>query len=71
MKIPFFKNTVTNYFSMFVRLVQGILVTRWLISLGVDEAIAKEDACRMEHTMSQESFAAIKRFAEDFHKNSL
>ena len=31
MKIPFFKNTVTNYFSMFVRLVQGILVTRWLI----------------------------------------
>ena len=32
MKIPFFKNTVTNYFSMFVRLVQGILVTRWIIS---------------------------------------
>ena len=32
MKIPFFKNTVTNYFSMFVRLVQGVLVTRWLIS---------------------------------------
>ena len=32
MKIPFFKNTVTNYFSMFVRLIQGILVTRWLIS---------------------------------------
>lgn len=31
MKIPFFKNTITNYFSMFVRLVQGILVTRWLI----------------------------------------
>ena len=32
MKIPFFKNTVTNYFSMFVRLIQGIMVTRWLIS---------------------------------------
>ena len=32
MKIPFFKNTLTNYFSMFVRLVQGILITRWLIS---------------------------------------
>ncbi|MBR7119414.1 MAG: oligosaccharide flippase family protein [Lentisphaeria bacterium] len=32
MKIPFLKNTVTNYFSLFVRLVQGILVTRWLIS---------------------------------------
>ncbi|MBO7742048.1 MAG: hypothetical protein J6S21_05785, partial [Victivallales bacterium] len=32
MKIPFFKNTLTNYFSMFVRLFQGILVTRWLIT---------------------------------------
>ena len=32
MKIPFLKNTVTNYFSMFVRLVQRIMVTRWLIS---------------------------------------
>ncbi|MBO7328341.1 MAG: oligosaccharide flippase family protein [Lentisphaeria bacterium] len=32
MKIPFFKNTLTNYFSMFVRLIQGILITRWLIS---------------------------------------
>ena len=32
MKIPFFKNTLTNYFSMFVRLIQGILVTRWLVS---------------------------------------
>ena len=32
MKIPFLKNTMTNYFSMFVRLIQGILVTRWLIS---------------------------------------
>ena len=32
MKIPFFRNTLTNYVSMFVRLVQGILVTRWLIS---------------------------------------
>ncbi len=32
MKIPFLKNTMTNYFSMFVRLVQGVLVTRWLIS---------------------------------------
>ena len=42
-------------------------LTKWLISLGVDEQIAKEDACRMEHTMSTESFDAIKRFAEDFH----
>ena len=31
MKIPFVKNTVTNFFSMFVRMVQGILITRWMI----------------------------------------
>lgn len=46
-------------------------LTKWLISLGVDEDIAKEDACRMEHTMSPESFEAIKRFSMEYHlKNS-
>lgn len=32
MKIPLRKNTITNYIGMFVRLVQGLLVTRWLIA---------------------------------------
>jgi DtxR family Mn-dependent transcriptional regulator len=32
----------------------------WLMSLGVDENTALEDACRIEHVISQESFAAIK-----------
>jgi len=32
----------------------------WLISLGVDEKIAAEDACRIEHVISKESFKAIK-----------
>lgn len=36
------------------------LISKWLISLGVDEAIATEDACRMEHVISKESFDAIK-----------
>lgn len=36
--------------------------TKWLIALGVDEQIASEDACRMEHYMSPESFKAIKDF---------
>jgi DtxR family transcriptional regulator, Mn-dependent transcriptional regulator len=35
--------------------------TNWLISLGVDEEIASEDACRMEHALSEESFEAIKQ----------
>ena len=37
------------------------LISQWLISLGVDEKIAQEDACRMEHVISAESFEAIKR----------
>ena len=36
------------------------LLTAWLTQLGVDEAIAAEDACRMEHIISKESFEAIK-----------
>ena len=36
------------------------ILSDWLISLGVPEDIAKEDACRMEHDISEESFAAIK-----------
>lgn len=35
--------------------------TDWLISLGVDANAAERDACRMEHCVSTESFAAIKR----------
>ena len=34
-------------------------LTRFLISLGVDEKIAREDACKIEHDLSEESFAAI------------
>ena len=32
-----------------------------LIALGVDPKIAAEDACRIEHVISAESFAAIKK----------
>ena len=40
------------------------LLTRFLIRLGVDEQIAREDACKIEHDVSQESFEAIRRHAE-------
>ncbi len=36
-----------------------------LTELGVDEKIAAEDACRMEHAVSTESFAALKRLVEE------
>ncbi len=37
-----------------------LLISNWLITLGVDPAIAREDACRIEHVLSPESFQAIK-----------
>ncbi len=36
------------------------VLTRWLVWLGVDEKTAAEDACLMEHTMSQETFHLMK-----------
>lgn len=39
-----------------------LLFTSWLTSLGVPEEIAAEDACRIEHYLSAESFAAIKAY---------
>ncbi|MBQ6695899.1 MAG: metal-dependent transcriptional regulator [Lachnospiraceae bacterium] len=38
------------------------LLTSWLVRLGVDEAIASEDACKIEHVLSKESFEAIKKY---------
>lgn len=37
------------------------LLSSWLVKLGVDEAVASEDACRIEHVISKESFEALKR----------
>lgn len=41
-----------------------ILLTQFLVSLGVEEETAVRDACRMEHIISDESFAAIKKYTE-------
>ena len=45
-------------------LEKHIILTNMLISLGVPEDIAKEDACRMEHDISDKSWEAIKRHAK-------
>ena len=39
-------------------------ITRFLMQLGVDEATAKEDACKIEHAISDESLSAIKAFIQ-------
>lgn len=39
------------------------LLTKFLVRLGVDEATAAADACKIEHDISDQSFEAIKRHA--------
>lgn len=39
------------------------LLTRLLIHLGVDEETAREDACKIEHDLSVETFDAIRAYA--------
>lgn len=40
------------------------ILTNFLVKLGVDEKIAAEDACKIEHHLSDESFNALKEHAK-------
>ena len=42
------------------------LLTELLIGLGVNPETAREDACKIEHDLSVESFDAIRRHAEEY-----
>ncbi len=39
-----------------------VLLTRWLVSLGVPADVAAEDACRMEHDVSPVTFEKLKEY---------
>lgn len=41
------------------------ILTRYLVYLGVDEETAAQDACRVEHVISQDSFEKMK---EEYHR---
>lgn len=43
------------------------LLSDLLIRLGVSEEVATQDACKMEHAISDESFEAIRRYVEKFN----
>ena len=45
-----------------------VMLTNWLIYLGVNPKTAAADACRMEHVVSAESFAAIKKHITQGHE---
>ena len=42
------------------------LLSKMLMSLGVDEKTATEDACKMEHVISEKTFDAIKQHYMDY-----
>ena len=45
------------------------LLTEFLVRLGVDEEVAAEDACKLEHDISDESFKAIKDHVKNHLQN--
>ena len=44
------------------------LITRFFEHIGVDPQIAEDDACRIEHVISAETFIALKKF---LHSNNI
>ncbi len=44
------------------------VMTHYLMALGVSEDIAEEDACKIEHIISKESFQAIKTTYNEMSK---
>ena len=40
------------------------LLTQMFVNLGVSEEVAREDACKIEHDLSKETFEAIRRYFE-------
>ena len=46
-------------------LEKHIILTKMLMYLGVDEKTAMEDACKMEHDISDKTWAAIKKHWEN------
>ncbi|MCD7731715.1 MAG: metal-dependent transcriptional regulator [Oscillospiraceae bacterium] len=37
-----------------------LVLSKWLMDIGVDEKTAAEDACRIKHVISEKSFAMLK-----------
>lgn len=44
------------------------VLTDWLIGIGVDEKTAAEDACKLEHDISETSFEKLKEHIREKHK---
>ena len=47
------------------------LLTHLLVRLGVGEEVARQDACKIEHDLSKESFDAIRRHLEIYGQGNI
>ena len=45
------------------------LISDWLIFLGVEKQTAVNDACKVEHVISEESFIAIRKHIEEWKQS--
>ena len=45
------------------------VLTAFLTALGVDHEVAAEDACRIEHVLSPETFEKLKAHAKEYIEN--
>ena len=45
------------------------MISDWLIFLGVDKETAVQDACKMEHGMSEKSFVAIQKHIDEWKRS--
>lgn len=43
------------------------VLTDWLVSIGVERETAAQDACRIEHVISRESFDKLKAHLREHH----
>ena len=63
--------TLTNSGRMIAEMIfeRHEIITKSLVLLGVPEDIAAEDACKIEHVISPESFEALKKhFKKDLSR---
>lgn len=44
------------------------LLVDFLMSIGVSEPVAREDACKMEHDLSRETYECLKQFMDQREK---
>ncbi len=47
------------------------VLTEWLVDIGVDYDIATEDACKLEHNISSESFEKLKEHLRKKHNKKI